>query len=64
VLLGGHIVGPEASNLIAEIGLALEMGALASDLALTIHAHPTLSETVMEASAAALGHAIHALGKR
>ena len=64
VLLGGHIVGPEASNLIAEIGLALEMGALASDLALTIHAHPTLSETVMEASAASLGHAIHALGKR
>ena len=64
VLLGGQIVGPEASNLIAEIGLALEMGALASDLALTIHAHPTLSETVMEASAAALGHAIHALGKR
>ncbi|MGB0589455.1 MAG: dihydrolipoyl dehydrogenase [Myxococcota bacterium] len=64
VLLGGQIVGPEASNLIAEVGLALEMGALASDLALTIHAHPTLSETVMEASAAALGHAIHALGKR
>ncbi|MDP6946825.1 MAG: FAD-dependent oxidoreductase, partial [Myxococcota bacterium] len=64
VLLGGQIVGPEASNLIAEVGLALEMGALASDLALTIHAHPTLSETVMEASAASLGHAIHALGKR
>lgn len=63
VVLGGQVVGAEASNLIAEIGLALEMGALASDLALTIHAHPTLTEAVMEAAAGALGHAIHAVNK-
>ncbi|HTL11379.1 MAG TPA: dihydrolipoyl dehydrogenase [Bdellovibrionota bacterium] len=58
-LLGAHIVGPEASNLIAEAALALEMGARVEDLALTIHAHPTLPETLMEAAEAALGHAVH-----
>jgi len=58
-LLGCHIVGVEASNLIAEATLAIEMGANVEDLALTVHAHPTLSETVMEAAEAALGHAIH-----
>jgi dihydrolipoamide dehydrogenase len=63
VVLGGEVVGPEASNIIAEIGLAVEMGALASDVHLTIHAHPTLMETVMEAAAGAMGHAIHALNK-
>jgi dihydrolipoamide dehydrogenase len=59
VLLGCHIVGVEASNLIAEAALAIEMGANVEDLALTVHAHPTLSETLMEAADAALGHAIH-----
>ena len=58
-LLGVHIVGPEASNLIAEAALALEMGAQVEDLALTVHAHPTLPETLMEAAEATLGHAIH-----
>lgn len=58
-LLGVHIVGAEASNLIAEAALALEMGALVEDLALTVHAHPTLPETLMEAAEATLGHAIH-----
>lgn len=58
-LLGCHIVGVEASNLIAEAALAIEMGANVEDLALTVHAHPTLSETLMEAGDAALGHAIH-----
>lgn len=58
-LLGVHIVGPEASNLIAEASLALEMGAMVEDLALTVHAHPTLPETLMEAAEATLGHAIH-----
>lgn len=58
-LLGVHIVGPEASNLIAEATLALEMGAHVEDLALTVHAHPTLPETLMEAAEATLGHAIH-----
>jgi dihydrolipoamide dehydrogenase len=58
-LLGVHIVGAEASNLIAEAALALEMGATVEDLALTVHAHPTLPETLMEAAEATLGHAIH-----
>lgn len=42
VVLGGLIVGPEASNMIAEIGLAIEMGTTLEDIALTVHAHPTL----------------------
>jgi len=45
-VLGGAIVGPSAGDLIAEIGLAIEMGADASDIGLTVHPHPTLSETV------------------
>ncbi len=58
-LLGVHIVGVEASNLIAEASLALEMGATVEDIASTVHAHPTLPETLMEAAEATLGHAIH-----
>lgn len=63
VILGVHIVGPEASHLISEAALAIEMGARLEDLALTIHPHPTLSETLMEAAEAALGHAIHIIQK-
>lgn len=63
VLLGVHIVGPEASNLISEAALAVEMGARVEDLALTIHPHPTLGETMMEAAEATLGHAIHIIQK-
>ncbi|MFO0747905.1 MAG: dihydrolipoyl dehydrogenase [Myxococcota bacterium] len=63
VLLGMEAVGPEVSNLVAEVGLAIEMGAQAADVGLTIHAHPTLSEAIMEAANAALGHAIHALNR-
>lgn len=58
-LLGVHIVGAEASNLISEAALALELGARVEDLALTIHPHPTLPETLMECAEATLGHAIH-----
>lgn len=58
-LLGVHIVGAEASNLISEAALALEMGAHVEDLALTVHPHPTLPEAMMEAAEATLGHAIH-----
>jgi dihydrolipoamide dehydrogenase len=61
VVLGVHIVGPEASNLISEAALAIEMGARLEDMALTIHPHPTLGETMMEAAEAALGHAIHVI---
>ncbi|MDY6957488.1 MAG: dihydrolipoyl dehydrogenase, partial [Pseudomonadota bacterium] len=45
-VLGGGVVGPHAGDLIAELALAVEMGADAEDIALTIHAHPTLSETI------------------
>ena len=61
LLLGVTIVGPEASDLIAEAALALEMGAYIEDVALTIHAHPTLPEAFMEACKGALGEAIHRL---
>jgi dihydrolipoamide dehydrogenase len=63
LLLGVHIVGPEASNLISEAALAIEMGARLEDVALTIHPHPTLGETMMEAAEATLGHAIHIIQK-
>ncbi|MBP1995679.1 dihydrolipoyl dehydrogenase [Paenibacillus eucommiae] len=63
LLLGAQIVGPEASNLIGELGLAVEMGATLEDIALTIHAHPTLTEMVMDAAEGALGHPIHQLLK-
>jgi dihydrolipoamide dehydrogenase len=58
-ILGIHVVGNGASDVIAEAALAIEMGALADDLALTIHAHPTLPEAIMEAAKASLGEAIH-----
>lgn len=62
-ILGIHIVGPSASDLISEAALAMEMVATAEDMALTIHPHPTLGEALMEASAASLGHAIHMLNR-
>jgi dihydrolipoyl dehydrogenase len=58
-LLGCHIVGHDASNLIAEAALAIEMGATVADLGLTVHPHPTLSETLMECAHVVEGHAIH-----
>jgi dihydrolipoamide dehydrogenase len=58
-VLGIHVVGNGASDIIAEAALAIEMGALADDISLTIHAHPTLPEAIMEAAKASLGEAIH-----
>ena len=63
LLLGVFIVGPQAGELIAEATLALEMGATVSDLALTVHAHPTLSEGLMEAAEALHRQAIHILNR-
>jgi dihydrolipoamide dehydrogenase len=60
-VLGVGIVGEHAGDLIAEAVLAIEMGATAEDLAMTIHPHPTTSETVMEAAETVLGTAIHSL---
>ncbi|MBU5595570.1 dihydrolipoyl dehydrogenase [Amphibacillus sp. MSJ-3] len=59
LLLGGQVAGTNASDIISEIGLAIEAGMSAEDLALTIHAHPTLGEIVMEASEVALDRPIH-----
>lgn len=58
-ILGMHAIGPEASELIAEIGLGLTIETTLHDVAATIHAHPTLSESVREAAMAAMGQAIH-----
>ena len=58
-VLGVGIVGRGAENMIAEGALAVEMGAVAQDLALTIHPHPTLAETEAEAAEAYLGLATH-----
>jgi dihydrolipoyl dehydrogenase len=58
-LLGAHIIGPTASELLAELTLTMEFGGSSEDIALTIHPHPTLSETTREAALALLGRAIH-----
>jgi dihydrolipoamide dehydrogenase len=62
-LLGVHIAGNGGSDLISEATLAIEMGAVADDLRLTIHPHPTLSEAMMEAAAASQGEAIHIINR-
>jgi len=58
-LLGAQIVGPEASELVAEVALAIELGATLEDVAATVHVHPTLSEAVHEAAMGARGESIH-----
>jgi len=63
-LMGVHIIGPQASNLISEAALAMEMGATLEDLALTIHPHPTLGETLMECAEVTLGHGIHVMAPK
>ncbi len=58
-ILGAHIIGSEATEMIAEIGIARALEATGESIIKTIHAHPTLSESVMEAAANAYGEAIH-----
>jgi dihydrolipoamide dehydrogenase len=58
-LLGAHLIGPTASELVAELTLTLEFGGSSEDIALTVHPHPTLSEATREAALAVLGRAIH-----
>ena len=60
-ILGVHIVGAQASTLIHEAAVAVRLGASAMDIAHTVHAHPTLSEMVMESAEAAYDRAIHSL---
>ena len=63
-VLGVGICGAGAGELIAEATLAIEMGATAEDIALTVHAHPTLSETLMECAEVFYGHATHTFTKK
>ncbi len=63
-ILGVHIIGPQASELIAQAVIAMEFAASAEDLALTVFAHPTLSEVVHEAALAVDGNAVHAVQRR
>lgn len=58
-LLGAHIIGSEATEMIAELGIAKSLEATGESIFKTIHAHPTLSESIMEAAANAYGEAIH-----
>ncbi|HKL08830.1 MAG TPA: dihydrolipoyl dehydrogenase [Bacteroidales bacterium] len=63
-VLGAGIVGRNAGDMIPELALAIEMAATAEDIALTIHPHPTLSETIMEAAEIFYGHAAHVFSKK
>ena len=58
-ILGSHMIGPNVSDLMAEVVLAMEYRGSAEDIAITVHSHPTLSEVTKEAALAALGRAIH-----
>jgi dihydrolipoamide dehydrogenase len=58
-VLGAHIIGPEAGNLIHEVAVAMEFGASSEDIARTCHAHPTLAEAVKEAALSVEKRAIH-----
>ncbi|MFT6285866.1 MAG: dihydrolipoamide dehydrogenase [Alcanivorax sp.] len=63
-ILGCHVVGPSAADLVQQIVIAMEFGASAEDIALTVFAHPTLSEAVHEAALAVDGHAIHIANRK
>jgi dihydrolipoamide dehydrogenase len=63
-VIGVGICGANAGELIGEATLAMEMGATAEDIALTVHPHPTLSETLMECAEAFYGHATHTISKK
>ena len=58
-ILGAHVIGAQASNLVAELALAIAMGASSEDVARTCHAHPTLPEAIKEAALAVTGSTIN-----
>ena len=58
-LLGAHMMGGNVTEMLAEPTLAKALSATAEQIATTVHSHPTMSEAVMEAAEAALGHAVH-----
>ncbi|MFT5084943.1 MAG: dihydrolipoamide dehydrogenase, partial [Lentisphaeria bacterium] len=63
-ILGCHIVGPSAADLVQQIAIAMEFGATAEDIGMIVFGHPTLSEAVHEAALAVAGHAIHIPNKK
>lgn len=63
-ILGCHIIGPAAADLVQQVAIAMEFGASAEDLGMIVFPHPTLSEAVHEAALAANGHAIHIVNRR
>ena len=63
-ILGCHIIGPSAADLVQQVVIAMEFGSSAEDIGLTVFGHPTLSEAVHEAALAVAGHAIHIVGKK
>jgi dihydrolipoamide dehydrogenase len=63
-ILGVHILGPQASEMIAQAVISMEFSASAEDLGLTMFAHPSLSESVHEAALAVSGHAIHMVNRK
>jgi dihydrolipoamide dehydrogenase len=63
-ILGVHVLGPQASELIAQAVIAMEFDACAEDLGLTMFAHPTLSEALHEAALGVAGHAIHMVNRK
>lgn len=63
-ILGCHIIGPSAAELVQQVAIAMEFGATAEDVGLMVFAHPTMSEAVHEAALAVNGHAIHVANRR
>jgi dihydrolipoamide dehydrogenase len=63
-ILGAHVVGPSAADLVQQVVIAMEFGSSAEDLALMVFGHPTLSEAVHEAALAVHGHAIHVANRK
>ncbi|MEX2963875.1 dihydrolipoyl dehydrogenase [Microbulbifer sp. TYP-18] len=63
-VLGAHIVGPSAADLVQQVAIAMEFGSSAEDIGMTVFGHPTLSEAVKEAALAANGHAIHIANRK
>ncbi len=63
-VLGGHVIGPSAADLIQQVAIAMEFGSSAEDLAIIVFGHPTLSEAVHEAAMAVDGHAIHIANRK
>jgi dihydrolipoamide dehydrogenase len=64
VVVGAQLVGPHVSELVAEVTMAIELGATLADMAAVIHPHPTMSESLVEAAAVGLGLPVHVVPKR